>query len=383
MRKSIFAIALIMFYSPGHSQISYRDSALHYTSIGIFGDQDLFVDFLNLDEDRNYTMGVGFFYSSDCLRKSWMTLPIRWISKTLYPKLDPAYQQAERKPFTYALMLANGTFTPDDLRSYDVIPNDRPYGNVTSFQQTVNRVVEDRNGSGKFVKHSASFGIGLIGTQISRIVQSKIHSWFNENDTKPPYTPRGWPHQVSNGGELTFLLTRSSEKLLTTKNVLNDRSSMWFGEIKHGWKYSVGYYTGVEYDVNMRIGLLDPNNWTYDMNPLNDHNKDARSVPWMYQKQTKPEVYLVAGGRPVFMLYNALLNGQFRKSDLTIDFYHTRHIFFQWDLGIAGKIPLGSNAALDLKWRVLSGRTAEFKLPGRDPRTHYWGGFDIVYSHFK
>lgn len=85
----------------------------------------------------------------------------------------------------------------------------------------------------------------------------------------------------------------------------------------------------------------------------------------------------------LLMLYNALLNGQFQKSDHTIDFYHTRHIFFQWDLGVAGKIPLGSDAALDLRWRVLSGRTAEFKLPGRDPRTHYWGGFDIVYSHFK
>lgn len=381
-RLSVLGI-LLMMLCPSFAQrtLTANDMASHYSSYGFTMDQDLFVNMFKLGEDRNYTMGAGFYFSSDRLRNSWITWPVKWTSRKLYGKLDPALEQVNGKPFAYSIALANGTFTPDDLRDYNVIPNDRPYGNVTYLQETVSNVTEDA-AHRKFVKNSSSIAFGIIGTQISRVVQTAIHTSLNDHDTKPPYTPRGWPHQVSNGGEPTLLLTRSSERLVTTGDAINNNRGSWSAEVKHGWKYSVGYYTSAEYDLNMRFGFLDAFNWTYDANPLDDANKNAGSFTPLYHKQTRGEVYIVTSARPVFMLYNALMNGQFKKSDFTIDFAHTRHVFLQWDLAIAGRIP-GANGALDLKWRVLSGRTPEFELPGRDPRSHYWGGFDIVYTHYR
>jgi hypothetical protein len=383
--KNILVTLFVSVAMSGFSQTNLpanSDSATHFASFGIFFDQDLLVNSFNLGEDRNYTMGAGFYYGSDKLRRSWITAPVRWLSKTFYAKINPMVESSDRRPFVYSLMLGNGSFTPDDLADYNVIPNDRPYANVTYLQENLSRISGGNPGETKFVRNSTSFAVGLLGTNISKVVQTEIHSWYNENDTKAPRTPRGWPHQVSNGGELTMLFARSSEKLLTTKNANSKQRGKWAAELKHGWKYTLGYYTGAEYNFNLRAGFLDALNWTYDINPLSNSNK-GRDIAWSYNKQTKPEVYMVVSARPAFMLYNALLNGQFRKSDFTIDFYHTRHLLFQWDLGLGGRIPFGANAALDLRWRIISGRTAEFKLPGRDPRSHYWGGFDIIYTHYK
>lgn len=336
-------------------------------------DQDLFVNGFKLGEDRNYTMGFGISYSSSRLRGCWLTSPVRWLGQKLYARLNQGKEKIDDAPFIYSLLLGNGSFTPDDLASYAVIPNDRPYGNITYLQQTMDRVDQAQH-----ARHTLALSIGVLGTNISRAVQTEIHTWSNENDTRPPRTPRGWPHQISNGGEPTLMLTRSSEFLLTTNAINSGQTrSRFLGEIKHGWKYSLGYYTRGEYGVNLRLGLIDPANWTYDVSPLDNSNKMVATKTYK-----KPEVYLLANGGPVFMLYNALLNGQFRHSDHTVDFAHMRHLFVQFNLGLAAKIPI-RNTAIDLRWKILSGRTAEFELPGRDTRSHYWGGLDILVSSYR
>jgi Uncharacterized protein conserved in bacteria (DUF2219). len=348
-----------------------------YNSYALFTEQDAFVHPLRLDEDRNYTMGIGFFFGSNKLRQSWLMAPVKWISAQLFiHTLHQRIEAEDDKPFTYSLMLANGSFTPDNLAAPSVITNDRPYGNITYIQQNLTRV-----NASMTRKYAFSFIIGLLGSYVSREVKTEIHSWYNENDTKYPRTPRGWNHQISNGGGLTVALTRSNELLLTKKALKNERLGKFNVELKHGWKYSVGYYTAAQYGFGMRLGWLDPANWTFDLNPLSNSNKFVKENE--ISKRYKGEFYLIAGARPVFMLYNALLNGQFRKSDHSISFQNTRHFLFEWDLGAGGRIPFSQNTVLDIRLKMLSGRTPEFKLRGREPRTHYWGSIELILTHFN
>ena len=217
---------------------------------------------------------------------------------------------------------------------------------------------------------------------------------MNDNDTKDPRTPRGWSNQVSDGGELTLTYTVEENRLLTRKQVREEKKTTYTGiELKHGWKYSLGYYTNLNYAFNFRLGKIDPRNWTYRVNVLGSSNEIAHQpaelnkqsfeapTPSYYEKKKTVECYTFGSLRPVFTLYNALLNGQFRKSAHTIGFNDMRHLILEFDGGAAISIPIQKRNLLECKLR-LSGRSPEFKLPGRSPRWHYWGGLDLAFSHF-
>lgn len=383
MKRKLYTFLLFFIISKSWSQ-SFNDSlsntSLDYFSLGLFFDQDLLVHPLGVDEDRNYTMGLGFHFGSSRLRDSWITAPIKWMSSKLFVNsLHQDLELIDRNPFTYSLIFANGSFTPDDLASSEILFSDRPYGSITYLQQNLSRV-----DISNFKLHNSSFIIGVLGSYISREVQTEIHSWYNEGDTKNPRRPRGWHHQISNSIEPTFLITRSTDYLITKNALKNQNFNKVMGEIKHGWKYSLGYYTGFQYGMGFRFGLLNPNNWIYDINPLSNSNKAVSgSTKRQVIKSNKPEFYLLGGFRPIFVLYNALLNGQFKRSVHTINFQDTKHFLLEWDIGVAGRIPLFSNSILDIKWKIFSGRTAEFMLAGISPRSHYWGGIDLSFSHFK
>ncbi|OQP63079.1 hypothetical protein A3860_03655 [Niastella vici] len=104
------------------------------------------------------------------------------------------------------------------------------------------------------------------------------------------------------------------------------------------------------------------------------------TTPYNEKKKTF-ELYTFGSLRPQFTLYNALLNGQFRKSAHTIDFHDMRHLILEFDGGVAVSIPIQKRNLLEFKLR-LSGRSPEFKLPKRLPRWHYWGGLELSFSHY-
>jgi hypothetical protein len=74
-------------------------------------------------------------------------------------------------------------------------------------------------------------------------------------------------------------------------------------------EYRLGYYTGVSGGIAMRFGILDPDNWpSYDVYQLNY----AHGVidP---DKKLRAELYFQCSIKPHLVLYNAHLQGQFRK----------------------------------------------------------------------
>ena len=69
--------------------------------------------------------------------------------------------------------------------------------------------------------------------------------------------PMGWNNHISNGGELTLAITGEEVRRLTRKLLREERKTSYTGiELKHGWKYSLGYYTNLEF--NFQLGKIDP-----------------------------------------------------------------------------------------------------------------------------
>jgi hypothetical protein len=380
--KSIFFITLLLtFQTECIGQEETGNAQTNYWSLGVFYDQDYTLEMIGLkklNEDRNYTLGLGIYFSDPSLGRTFLFAPHRLLNRVFRRR---ELNSASTIP---ALMIANGSFTPDSLPAYDPIFNDRPYSSLT-YLQTITTYVDNQ----RYRSYSSAFTLGVLGTYISREVQTYIHSLQNDNDTKNPRTPRGWSNQISNGGEVTLTYSFKKEKLLTKKYISEEsKTSVTAFEFKHGWQTSLGYYTYATYEMNFRAGKIDPRHWTYVVNPLSQSNRAEFSDSTLQQGMMKTnyydrpktfELYVFGSGRPAFILYNALLNGQFRNSVHVLNFQEMNHLVFDFDAGIGSSIPVSRLHLLELKLK-LSGRSPEFELPGRPPRWHYWGGIELLFS---
>ncbi len=128
----------------------------------------------------------------------------------------------------------------------------------------------------------------------------------------------------------------------------------------------------------MRFGILDPDNWpSYDVYQLNY----AHGVidP---DKKLRAELYFQCSIKPHLVLYNAHLQGQFRKQKYEyISYPKINHFVVEGFAGVGATIP---NCKKNFTANVMvyvSGRTAEIKSPLS--RTHSWGGVQILFTRIK
>jgi hypothetical protein len=365
---------------------------------GFYLDNDFFLEKIRLgklDEDRNYTMGIGFFYGDNEIGRKKIFVLVHIINGVFSQHL------LNDSSNYHSITLANGSFTPDNLRSRFPIYNDRSYGSVTAFQFGVSGFGRDKKNPAELdLRHrkTASFSAGILGTRISEWTQTKIHSIMNDHNTKPPYNPEGWPNQISDNGEPTLLYTLQHDFLLQRKrDLLKSLEKGWGLQAKYGYRYSLGYLTGINTLFQFRLGYLNKRNWFDDVNNLQQTNHIAKqfaekannnlvnghSKEYYKQPKTSFEFYLFGALRPQFVLYNALLNGQFRKSVHTISFQDTRHFFVEMDGGLGITVPFcRQTKSADLKIRA-SGRSPEFHLAPRSTRWHYWAGFELIFTSIK
>jgi hypothetical protein len=257
--KFVCLLAALLVLLRVHAQKTEEQSTSSW-SVAVYYDQDYTLEQLglkSLNEDRNYTMGLGIVFTCPSLKKCCFYAPHRLLNR-LFNRQFLNENQNSVQNVTHSLMIANGSFTPDSLPATYIIKNDRPYGSLT-YLQTVTAAVDPV----KFRQCITTFSAGLIGTDLSKEVQTAIHKSMNDNDTKDPRTPRGWGNQISNGGELTLAYTVEEERLITWKQVSGEEKITYTGiELKHAWKYSLGYYTNINYAFNFRLGKIDPRNWT-------------------------------------------------------------------------------------------------------------------------
>ncbi len=364
----IFFLVLLIFANS--TKLFSQQGGLR--SFGIFYDEDQTLDWTalhKLNDDRNYTLGLGFYLSCPKLHISPVFAPLKKLNSLLGLKNNNG------KEAVRSFLLANGSFTPDKIDTAGVIYDDRPYGSITYFQTTTSYTDNER-----FINDKTKLSIGLIGTYIAREAQTFVHKLGNWN------LPQGWHNQISNKWEPTFLFSYSGERLLNRSSVTNTLANKWGVEAKAGWGTDVGYYTNVHGEFSFRAGQIDPRNWSYDAMPLSGSSMFAKhAIP--DSKHTSPspfsEIYFAGSVRPYFILYNALLNGQFKKSINVLNFTETKHFMVEFNGGLGTNIIHGrhNNHALDIQFKI-NGRTPEFKTATRPQRWHLWGSLNLICSRW-
>jgi hypothetical protein len=325
----------------------------------------------DLNEDRNYTMGVGFTLSGNWMDKGKLTAP----NDLLFDKI---YKQPQVAASYCRLSLLNTAFTPRHIEDPNAIHNDRPYASLLvaivgkTYVYERNRAV------------TIELGVGIIGLPISKVIQTAIHqSMQGKPDSRP--IPQGWSHQVSDGGEPTLLFTIEKQykqdmgpgkcKKIPLENLL---------EVKTYWKASAGYYTGAMAGASFRLGYIKPETWFVRNSVTEDGNK-ALPYPTRSEKDKsensnkilpKPkcidgEIYLTGAVEPNLILYNGLLMGQFRNTDVRTTYANCVPVVLNMNAGLKGTIICHGHFFLTLG-ALIYVRSPEILFPDQPARWHSW-----------
>lgn len=371
--KFLFIVTLLFTCMHGLSQNTGQKK---FYSIGLFWDQEYLLEKIKLkklNEDRNYTNGLGFYYSSHCLNKWVIFKPQDWLIKKINPKLKDHIS-------INSIMLANGSFTPDSITDPNPIYNDRPFSSLTYLQTNSNYLYVSEE---KHRMYSISVAAGILGSGISRVIQTRGHEILNYD------TPRGWYNQISSGGSPTILFGYQQDYLITTKPIVKrEKDSLKNirrvgGEWKAAWRANIGWYNMVSGEISYRFGWIDPRNWTYITNQLGSSNKDLQPISSekklkeYYDKPAKGEIFLFSTLRTNFVGYNALLSGQGGADPVRLSNKDVRRGVLEGTVGLCISPVIFNSINIDLKGEI-NARSPEFQAEGRKPRWHYWGGIDLL-----
>jgi hypothetical protein len=287
----------------------------------------------------------------------WLGLPalLRGFDRAL--GLAPIHRQnkfgvRER----YALTFGHSAFTPDDLGDTQVIPGDRPYASLLYLTSARLSVSPDR-----YFALRTDMTFGLLGGPLARPVQAWIHEQLR-GDGVSPKDPKGWSHQISDGGEPTLRYGVSGRWLVPDTASWLDLSVL--GEV------NVGTYTNAATGLVLRMGLRQTPFWGFDSNPMGYANQgtSGESGP------DRLDAYVFAGLRERAVAYNALLQGQFRHSDLRVRAADVERLITEFEIGFV----VGKPGIVSFTWALFAGRSPEYEGVGERP--HLWGSMYLTFG---
>ncbi|MEJ0030041.1 MAG: lipid A-modifier LpxR family protein [Bacteroidota bacterium] len=215
-------------------------------------DQDFF--FPPKNKDRNYTMGVSIGVSGPCWDKNSRVFP--WLRKQVDKAffMNRLHKNSKGKRYISGMQLVDGAFTPRDIGNKNVIDTDRPFGNIFGVMQSRTTTFVTGNGTDENTSLTTRFGVGLLGLRIAESVQS----WIHKNITPERDIPKGWPNQISDGGELTLLYQVQYNHLIYEDvNDHNPVDDPWVEKyLQATWmaEGNVGWYTNAAAGLGLRVG---------------------------------------------------------------------------------------------------------------------------------
>jgi lipid A 3-O-deacylase len=172
-----------------------------------------------LNTDRYYTNGIRLTrsYSVDGLPRWAHTT--RWMESIVdrLHRCFPGGSSGSGFHFEAAWTFGQNLYTPDDLRTSRLIPDQRPYGAWLYYGNvlTVSRLD---------LQHSLEIDVGAVGGSLALggPVQRGWHSllrWLEHSDT--PRDPKGWRNQIKNqpGLNLIYQLRRRFVEGRTTSKL--------------------------------------------------------------------------------------------------------------------------------------------------------------------
>ena len=329
-----FVILLLIAHSAvADTCLSKADSS--EIGVGIYFDQDMFVPGAN--DDRDYTMGIGVEVFQD-------QGPL-YLMGGLLERLDPLVGFDRRCGRVYrSFLLGAVTYTPDDIGNPEPIFDDRPYASLL-YLANKQVVADDTRALGVEIM------VGAMGLNVAEHVQTTLHQWYRDvSGDSEPVDPEGWRYQISEGGEPTIRLRLADSRRFA-------RGRNW--DLAHSWDLSLGFQTNASIGLSGRLGDLNSPFWSIPYDPISRGN----FVPAM----KGDELYVWAAGRLRVVAYDALLQGQFRDSTVTVDYDDMRRLV--WEAGI-GVTRGWSNFQLTFSINAKAGDTRLDDAPDE----HFWGG---------
>lgn len=301
----------------------------------LYIDQDLLVPGTN--EDRDYTMGLGIevFEEQGAL----------YLLGDLVDSIAPLVRFDKRSGRIHqSWFFGAQAYTPDDIGNPAPIRDDRPYASLLYLSNK--KVVADQDRA-----LGVEVMVGVIGLDVAEQVQTTLHEWVREGrDSEEPREPRGWRYQISDGGEPALRLRVAGSRLF-------DESGHW--DLAGNWEGNLGFQTNSSIGLSARLGNKASPFWSLPYDPINR----GAFVPSLQHD----EWYLWTAGRLRAVGYDALLQGQFRDSEVTVDYDDMRKLVWEAGVGITKGWP-GFQMTL-----AINAKAGDTRLP-RAPDEHIWGG---------
>ena len=198
-------------------------------------DNDVFYSRSN--DDQNYTYGLIWDWSSNKARQHY--LHTESLQNVLFDKISWISSDYSTD-YHYQFGLTN--FTPDNLSSLELVSDDRPYANLLYSTSEIYRI-----------RNNESWGIGvtlgLIGTDIGEILQSGDHALVRKvSNSSTPVDPKGWDHQISDGGEPTAKIDFSYHRRLVSSSYI---------DIAVSTGMELGYYRSARAGIVAKMGIVN------------------------------------------------------------------------------------------------------------------------------
>src|SRR5262245_26632080 len=149
--------------------------------IAIHMDNDLFS---GSGSDRDYSWGSTLTFASP--KPGPVFAPVHALRRGLASLLPERPSAAISRASQVGII----AMTPDGISEAGPRPEDRPYASLVYLTGAELRVAAD----GERARFT-SFTLGVLGTGVAESLQRGVHSLYGGE------LPRGWSHQVSNGGE--------------------------------------------------------------------------------------------------------------------------------------------------------------------------------------
>jgi hypothetical protein len=331
-----------------------------FSGFTLITEQDFLLPARN--EDRNYTMGVGFGfagelgYDVDAVFNPWRVTALVPLLREAMDRTFPGLAWTsnwldDRTGISeYSWTFGTTAFTPDELANPDPIFDDRPYGSLLFLSSR--RIRVDRNERWAI---SSDLTLGMLGLDIAEEVQTWIHERIGAD------IPRGWRHQISEGGEPTAMYTFKYQRL---PRLFNDRFQSDGARMEWTWHTlgQLGYYVAAEGGLSLRAGWYQSRFWQWASNPLNSQN-EAVGDP-----EEDRELFAFGALRGRAVRHHSLVEGQFSTSTVTVE---AEPWVLEGEAGVSGSI-LVKGRRVGLTWVMVAARSPEFKDAG-EPRSHWWG----------
>jgi hypothetical protein len=275
----------------------------------INADNDLFT---GLAIDRDYTGGFAFTMSGKRVQQYPVSIDAWRGAVDSVLGFHKLFQSSDLSTF-HSQQYGITFFTPEDIEESVPLYNDRPYANLIFMSNTEFTVVPADN-----TAYVSRLTIGFLGLDIAEDIQSLFHG------TTDSIVSNGWQNQISSGGEPTAMMTYGKQDKLY---VSTDH------QLKTEYEANLGFITDVNAGISWRWGHIHSPWWGF--NPYQSkYIQQSMPVFSGASVENDGEFYLWAGGRLSLRIYNSLLQGQFKKSEVTISNADLERLVYEYWFGV-------------------------------------------------